>query len=408
MCRPILCLIGLALCLTVVAAAVAAEAETDLQKLQGFWKVESFEPAQKEPDDPMAPPTMDLRAVLEIVKIEGNRIVSPWFELTGREIDFRLDPMQSPKAVEIGMRFSMAEMLRESVSATYSLEKDRLSILRADASGQAGLELTRLAADSHEAKLQGSWSLETCRFQGEDVTPAELTGADRRGGTPGIMIITGSWLILLPVSLDMRSDPKNVAGKFRLSPREEPNAVHVELLDPKTPMREWACIYALEDKTLKICGPNPFDRPKQAPARPRQMVAEEGDGQVLFTFHRFPIGARSNVDQAAKAQRRLQWIQRMHVRAPISRRKELNKLIRDYPGTQAAKDAKRLLGPDGYPWKRPREWTINQHRKVTAAFAGAAGSKVRLRTPDGQLIETTKEHLSEADRKWLNDLRRAR
>ncbi len=411
MCRQILCLMGLALCLTVVPTAMAAEAEPDLQKLQGFWKVETFGLAQEDPNDPPALPAMDLRAALDIVKIEGNRVVSPWLEFVGGEIGFELDPMQSPKAIEIRMRPTGQEKRLDTTSVAYSLEKDRLSIYSLAAPEQAYLVLTRLAAASHRARLQGFWRLKSCRFQGKDVDPAELTGATRGGGTSGILIITGSWLILSPVYNDLQSDPKDIAGKFRLYPEEQPNGIRVELLDPEDPMPEWAGIYTLEDKTLTICGLNPFDPPKQEPARPRQMVVEKGDGQVLFSFQRMDsefFRVRWRGHREAESQGQLKWIRKTHRANRSSRANELKKLIESYPNTKATEEAKRLLGPDADLGKEPREWTIDDDRKVNATFAGAAGQKVRLRTPDGQLIETTKEHLSEADRKWLENLRRAR
>jgi uncharacterized protein (TIGR03067 family) len=404
----------LALCLLAVPAAKGAEAETDLQRLEGFWKIESIERSHEEPDDRSARQFEDFCTAFAVVRVEGNRIVSPWLELVGGEVGLRPDPLKSPKEMEIEVHVPAFEKW-ETVSGTYSLEDDRVSVRCTAGSEQFLLILKRLAADSHEARLQGFWKLVSLRFRGSEVDVKSLIAAtDKEGGSPMLMVI-GKFLGLFPSGAAPIGNPKGLNGKFRLGPEKEPKEIRVTGTQPEDSPPQWLGIYALEGDTLRICGPDPFDPPKDDPPRPPQMAAEEGDGQVLFTFQRMGPeevpklnGLSQNPYREADAQNRLNWIRKTYSGHRVSRAKALKRLIRDFPGTKAAKEAERLLGPDADDWKSPREWTIDGEEKVQAAFAGAIGQEVRLRTPDGRLIKTTIDRLSDADREWLERLRRAR
>ncbi len=237
-------------------------------------------------------------------------------------------------------------------------------------------------------------------------------GTTGQEGDSPMLFVTGRFLGLFPSGAVPLGNPKGLNGKFRLNPEEEPQEIRVAGTQTAGATTEWLGIYALEGDTLRICGPNPFDPPKDAPPRPRQMVAEEGDGQVLFTFRRAgpeevpKLSEMPHPHREADAQYRLQWIRKTYSGHRVARANALKKLIRDYPGTKAAKEAERLLGPDADRWKEPREWTIDESQKLQATFAGAIGGEVRLRTTDGQLIKTTMERLSEADREWIESLRR--
>jgi uncharacterized protein (TIGR03067 family) len=122
-------LIFLARLLLVASASAGAEGPTDLDKLQGHWKVVSIDNGTK-PFDPRAAAGDENRELQFTVKVEGQTFSIPWFDVNQRESpmqpkrwQFTLDPRKSPREIDI---FHATE--KDIAQGIYALDGDSLKI----------------------------------------------------------------------------------------------------------------------------------------------------------------------------------------------------------------------------------------------------------------------------------------
>lgn len=87
-------------------------------------------------------------------------------------------------------------------------------------------------------------------------------------------------------------------------------------------------------------------------------------------------------------------------------KKWLRKVVDQYPESEAAEEAKLLLGESaGNPLPSMRAWTeADGGRQIEAAYVSAKDGKVQLRKSDGKPVTVQMERLSKADQEYVKEM----
>lgn len=117
-----------------------------------------------------------------------------------------------------------------------------------------------------QTKLEGTWSLASLEVNGQKVSEETLANAT--------ITIKGN-------KYSFKMQDQSEEGTMKVDSDKKPATIDLDILSGESKGKKQLGIFQVDDKTLKLCLTEPGSE-----ARPKEIQANEGSGQLLFVFKR--------------------------------------------------------------------------------------------------------------------------